>query len=457
MSEKLLNISPIDGRYSEKTQVLKAYFSEYALMKYRIEIEIKYFLFLINVLDKNLESKYLEYISDIFNNFSIDDCLKIKKYESKCNHDVKAVEYFIRDQFITLDLAEFTPLIHFGLTSQDINNTALTKSIKDYIHNTYLNSIQSIVENINTKCIDWKDMIMLSRTHGQPAVPTSLGKELRVFSYRIEKQIKLLKNIDFYGKIGGAVGNLNAHYLAYPTINWDTEITNFLKNKLSLKRDLYTTQIDNYENLAVLFDCIRRINTILIDMNRDIWQYISMDYLSQKVINDEVGSSTMPQKINPINFENSEGNLMIANTLLDFMSNKLPISRLQRDLTDSTITRNIGTIFGHCEISYQNCIKGLNKIIPNTSTLQNDLNNNLSVITEGLQTVLRREGCVNAYETVKDLARNNNKLTHDKYIKFVMNIKNIDNKTREQLMNLSPFNYTGNCTRSNLLPIEYTN
>jgi adenylosuccinate lyase len=443
----LLNLSPIDGRYHTLTKNINEYFSEYGFMKYRLEVEIKYILFISDFLPEiykhEMSPQSKDEIYNIFNNFSIDDCKRIKEIEKVCNHDVKSVEYFIREKLNKLGLSYLNPFIHFGLTSQDINNTSITRSIKQYINNNYLPFIREIVKVLNTHSQNWKTICMLSRTHGQPAVPTTIGKEFRVFVYRLSKQIDILTEVEYYGKFGGAVGNLNAHYLAYPDIEWDDKLTNFLESELDLTREEFTTQIDNYENLSVVFDCVRRINTILIDLNRDIWQYISLDYLKQRVLQNEVGSSTMPQKVNPINFENSEGNLGIANTLLDFLSNKLPVSRMQRDLTDSTILRNLGTIFGHVSIAYSNLIKGLNKIYPNKEKLDEDLNNNVAILTEGIQVLLRKEGIENAYEKLKNISRGN-LLTKEDLNNFADQLTNVSLETREKIKALTPLNYLGN-------------
>lgn len=452
----LLNISPIDGRYHSKTRYISAYFSEYGFMTYRLEVEVKYFIFLLKLLSNTEDTFFKEEITKlniddintnllkIITNFSIEDCLLIKEYESKCNHDVKAVEYFLRDKFTELSISKFIPLIHFGLTSQDINNTAITSSLKDYMQTEYIPKLNKIINKINELAKYWCEIVIVSRTHGQPAVPSTLGKEFRVFSYRLKKQLEILNSIKYYGKFGGAVGNLNAHYIAYPEIQWEKELESFLKTELHLIRDTYTTQIDNYENLAVLFDCIRRINTILIDMDRDIWQYISMEYLTQTFDENEVGSSTMPQKINPINFENSEGNLLLANTLLDFMSNKLPISRLQRDLTDSTVLRNLGSIFGYIEIAYSNFLIGIEKIQPNIIVINRDLNNNVAILTEGIQVILRKYGVPNAYEVVKEMSRGKERLTLQEYNNYINSLDSIGIETKEMLLQLTPFTYIGN-------------
>jgi adenylosuccinate lyase len=440
----VLNITPIDGRYNSKTRRLSNYFSEFGFIKYRLEVEIKYLIFLGKQLEIDDIISNENIILDIYKLFNLKDCDRIKEIELTCNHDVKSIEYFIREKLDGLELSNINQFIHFGLTSQDINNTAITKSLKDYLEKEFIPILNKIICAINEKSKFWNEIVMLSRTHGQPAVPSTLGKEMRVFSYRLEKQLDILNNIKFYGKFGGAVGNLNAHYLAYPDIGWEVKLEEFLKYNLSLKRERYTTQIDNYENLAVVFDCIRRINTIILDLDRDIWQYISMEYLSQSFEENEVGSSTMPQKINPINFENSEGNLMIANTLFDFMSNKLPISRLQRDLTDSTVLRNVGSAFGYVEIAYQNFLVGFNKITPNILVINRDLNNNISILTEGLQIILRKEGVENSYELVKEMFRGKQHITYDDFYLFIDNLDSISTYSKNILKELTPEKYIGN-------------
>ena len=448
MENKLLNISPIDGRYNEYTNILSDYFSEYGLFKYRLYIEIKYFIFLCNKISElnNITKKETNLIMNIYNNFTIKDCIKIKNIEKKINHDVKAIEYFIQEKFDLYNLSKYKSFIHFGLTSQDINNNALTLSIKNCIENIIIPLLEEILNKLLEKLDIWKNIILLSHTHGQPAVPTTFGKEIKVFYYRIKKQLKLLKNINYYGKLGGAVGNLNAHYVAYPNYKWDILMNTFLKEELLLERNQYTTQIDNYENLSVIFDNLKRINCIFIDMNKDIWQYISMNYLLQKYDKNHVGSSTMPHKINPINFENSEGNLYIANSLLNFMSEKLPISRLQRDLTDSTLTRNIGSIFGYILISYKNFIKGFNKIEPNIDYIKKDLNNNYVVIVEAIQIILKKYGIYNSYELCKDLTRNNDLITKEIINDFIKNL-NIEKKIKDELYTINIETYIGNSNK----------
>lgn len=442
-SSPLLNVSPIDGRYATKTRKLSEYFSEFAFFKYRVEVEIKYFIFFYKKINsKNLEESTKNSLNSLYKNFSLNECKKIKELENKCNHDVKAIEYYLIDKFKELNIHSQISYIHFGLTSQDINNIAITYSLKDYILKEYIPKIEETLQMIYIKAKSWESIKMMSRTHGQPAVPTTIGKEIMVFYYRISKQFSLLKKIKYYGKFGGAIGNLNAHYLAYPDIDWTNEFTEFIKDSFSLIREEYTTQIDNYENLATLFDNIRRINTIMIDMCRDIWQYIAMEYFKIKFDNCEVGSSTMPQKINPIDFENCEGNLMISCCLLDFLSNKLPISRLQRDLTDSTVLRNLGVVFGHIEISLSSFMKGFNKLNINTEKMINDLSDNIEIITEGIQTLLRKEGCNNAYDIIKNLVRNNEKLTYDKLHNFIRALS-ISEECKKEICCLTPLNYNG--------------
>ncbi len=437
MSIQLSNISPIDGRYHKYTKDLSLYFSEYALFYYRLYVEIKYFIALSNELNLIKNDNKL---NDIILKFNLDECIRIKEIENKINHDVKAVEYYIKEKFQEYGINN-TSFIHFGLTSQDINNTAINLSIRDYMKNIFIKKINTLLDNISQKTLKWKNITMLSHTHGQPAVPTTLGKEFKVFHYRLSLQYEILKKIEYYGKLGGAVGNLNAHKFAYPDIDWVHFSNNFMSS-LHLNRSEYTTQIDNYDNLSNLFDCVKRINIILVDMCRDIWHYISINYLVQSYNKNEVGSSTMPHKINPINFENAEGNLMIAVTLLEFLSRKLPISRLQRDLTDSTVLRNIGTIFGHWEIAYHNLITGLNKIEANEIEITKDLHNNMVVLTEGIQTVLRKYGDDNAYEKLKDFSRNNNTITLKDIYNFV-NKLDINQKIKDEINKINCETYKG--------------
>lgn len=438
----ILSISPIDGRYRGITNVLEGYFTEYALFKYRTRVEIDYFISLCKEL--NIAEININYLNSIKSDFSKEECLKIKEIERKINHDVKSVEIYIGEKF-TQTGHFHKNLIHFGLTSQDINNVSISVSIKDYLNNLYLNNIDSILDLINIKTELWKNCVMISKTHGQSAVPTTMGKEFKVYFYRLEKELLNLKRLEVYSKFGGAVGNLNAHYLAYPDTNWENFADRFLES-YNLKRNQFTTQIDNYESLSIIFDNIKRINIILVDMCRDIWTYISMDYLKQKINKDEVGSSTMPQKVNPINFENAEGNLLMSITLLEFLSRKLPISRLQRDLTDSTTLRNLGVAFGWCEIAYHNIKIGLEKININEEKIKDDNDNNLSVLTEGIQTLLRKWGDESAYDKLKRLSRTNNKLTKRNLNEFIDTL-NLDNEKMNELKNIKIENYIGNSNK----------
>ena len=434
----ILSTSSIDGRYVNVTYPLQEYFSEYALFKYRVGVEIDYFIKLCNNL--NITTIDINYLNSIKNEFNKQECLKIKQIESEINHDVKSVEMYILNKFTETGYYHKN-LIHFGLTSQDINNVSISLIMKDYLNNLYFNNINKILNLINSKSELWKNKVIISKTHGQPAVPTTMGKEFKVFSYRLEKELQNLQKLEIYSKFGGAVGNLNAHYLAYPNIDWGNFADTFL-NSMGLKRNQFTTQIDNYESLSILFDNIKRINTILVDMCRDIWTYISMDYLKQKINRKEVGSSTMPQKVNPINFENAEGNLLMSISMLEFLSRKLPISRLQRDLTDSTILRNLGIVFGWCEIAYHNINIGLQKININDEKIEED-NNNLSVLTEGYQTLLRKWGDEDAYYKLKNLSRTNNKLTQEDLNNFIESL-NLDNSKKDELKNIKIENYIGN-------------
>jgi len=438
----ILSISPIDGRYRGITNVLEGYFSEYALFKYRTIIEIDYFKNLCKEL--NILEIDIDYLNSIKNDFNEEECLKIKQIETIINHDVKSVEIYIGNKFRKSGHYHKN-LIHFGLTSQDINNVSIALSIKDYLNKIYFKNINNILNLINSSSKLWKDVVMISKTHGQSAVPTTMGKEFKVFSYRLQKELDNLQKIEIYSKFGGAVGNLNAHYLAYPDINWKNFADIFLNN-MGLKRSQFTTQIDNYEGLSIIFDNIKRINTILIDMCRDIWTYISMDYLKERINKDEVGSSTMPHKVNPINFENAEGNLLMSIALLEFLSRKLPISRLQRDLTDSTVLRNLGVAFGWCEIAYHNINVGLKKININEEKIRNDNDNNLAVLTEGIQTLLRKWGDEDAYDKLKELSRTNNKLTERNLNDFIDSL-DIDNEKINKLKNIKIENYIGICNK----------
>ena len=446
MNEFNLNsISPIDGRYSQKTEILKEYFSEKALMFYRLKIEIEYFISLCKLgipQLKKFKSKKFNDLRKIYIDFSNDDAIEIKNIEKITNHDVKAVEYFIKQKFDMLSISDYKEFIHFGLTSQDINNTAIPLSIKDFIANVYIPKITEVVEAIDSKDEELKDITIIARTHGQPASPTKLGKEFRVFSTRIKEQMKTLKNIPNSAKFAGAVGNFNAHKVAYPNIDWEKFGENFIENELGLNYSFPTTQIEHYDSFAALCDNCRRINNILLDMCVDIWTYISHDYFKQKIIKDEVGSSAMPHKVNPIDFENSEGNLGLANSTFDFFSNKLTKSRLQRDLSDSTVLRNIGVPFGHTLISFDSILKGLKKIYVNEVKINKDVEDNWIVVSEAIQTILRREGYSNPYEIMKELTRNNKKIDKNFLHEFIDKL-DIDNNIKNELKKISPYNYTG--------------
>ena len=436
-------ISPVDGRYSKQTELLSNYFSEKALIKYRVKVEIEYFISLTEIGIKNLnhwDNKFNDKIRAIYINFDDKDAHEVKEIEKTTNHDVKAVEYFIKRKFDEMKIGKFSEFIHFGLTSQDINNTSIPLSIKDFIPN-YYEKINLVLSEIDDKVEGYSDIPMLARTHGQPASPTRLGKEFKVFSVRIKEQINVLKKIPHSCKFGGATGNFNAHQVAYPDIDWKNFAENFTK-KLGLDHSFPTTQIEHYDNLARLMDCLKRINTIIQDLNKDVWQYISLDYFHQKINKSEVGSSAMPHKVNPIDFENSEGNLSYANSIFQFLSSKLPISRLQRDLTDSTVLRNIGVPFSHTIIGLNSTLKGLKKLLVNKIKIESDLRENWIVISEAIQTILRREGIEKPYELLKDLTRNNEVINEETFTIFINNLK-VDQKIKEELLNISPFNYTG--------------
>ncbi|CAN5477100.1 adenylosuccinate lyase [soil metagenome] len=440
----LTAISPIDGRYRIQAKDLAVYFSEFGLIKYRVLIEIEYFIYLceynipnLNNLDKD---KY-GVLRDIFKNFSEDDATAIKNWEKITNHDVKAVEYFLKEKFDSLNLSSFKEFIHFGLTSQDINNTAIPLLFKDSIENLYLPLLERLTDLLTFLSEEWKDIPMLARTHGQPASPTRLGKEMKVFVVRLEQQLTLLEQIPYSSKFGGATGNFNAHQVAFPQIDWN-DFGNKFVNSLGLKRSYPTTQIDHYDHLAASFDNLKRINNILTDLCRDIWHYVSINYFKQKIKEGEVGSSAMPHKVNPIDFENAEGNLGIANALFEHLAAKLPISRLQRDLTDSTVLRNIGVPVAHTYISFLSIIKGLEKLELNKEALNQDLENNWAVVAEGIQTILRREGFPQPYEALKSLTRKNEKITSSVIIDFINNL-NINDQVKEELKKITPFNYTG--------------
>ena len=441
----LTAISPIDGRYNSKTKSLQKYFSESALIKYRIKVEVEYFISLCKLPLSQLKefpSDKFNDLRNLYNDFSINSAKRIKEIESVTNHDVKAVEYLIKEEFDNLGLSQFKEFIHFGLTSQDINNTAVPLSIKDAFNNVFFPELISVLDKLKELSENWKDIPMLARTHGQAASPTKLGKEIYVFVERSEKQIELMNSIPFSAKFGGATGNFNAHHVAFPKINWKEFGNNFVENSLELKRQQTTTQIEHYDNLAALMDSIKRINNILIDLSRDIWTYVSMDYFKQSIKKGEVGSSAMPHKINPIDFENAEGNLAMANAIYEFLSSKLPISRLQRDLTDSTVLRNIGVPFAHNLIAFSSLNKGLEKLVLNEEKIRNDLDNNWAVCAEAIQTILRRESYPNPYESLKDLTRTNSYITQESLSLFINGL-DVSEEIKEELRRISPFNYTG--------------
>ena len=442
---KLSAISPIDGRYRIKTEVLAKYFSEYALIKYRVLVEIEYFIALCELpLEqlKDFDRKKYKTLRHIYQDFSIEDAQKIKDIEKITNHDVKAVEYFIKEKFDDLGIAEFKEFIHFGLTSQDINNTATPYSLQDAMNYVYYPIVERLVTKLTELAIKWQNVSMLARTHGQPASPTRLGKEIDVFLERIQKQMALLRIIPFSAKFGGATGNFNAHHVAYPKINWAEFANSFVNHVLNLDRSQTTTQIEHYDNLGALFDNLKRINTILLDLSKDFWTYISTDYFKQKIKKGEVGSSAMPHKVNPIDFENAEGNLGIANALFEHLSAKLPISRLQRDLTDSTVLRNLGMPFGHTIIAIESLIKGFEKLVLNQVAINNDLERNWAVVAEAIQTILRREKYPNPYEALKDLTRTNQVINKKSMHQFIDNL-DINSEIKTELKKISPENYTG--------------
>ncbi len=441
----LTAISPIDGRYRKTTESLADYFSEFGLIKYRVLVEIEYFITLSEFgLPQlpNLDLVQKESLRDIYKNFSINDALKIKEIEKTTNHDVKAVEYFIKEKLETLSLSKHAEFVHFGLTSQDINNTSIPLSLKEASTNHLFPAIIEIIKKISDLSTEWKNISLLARTHGQPASPTKLGKEFYVFVERLQKQFDVLKNVPFSAKFGGASGNFNAHHLAYPDKNWIDFGNSFVNKTLGLDRSQFTTQIEHYDNLGAYCDALKRINTILIDFNRDVWSYVSMNYFKQKLKDGEIGSSAMPHKVNPIDFENAEGNLGIANALFEHLSAKLPISRLQRDLTDSTVLRNLGTPLAHSILSYNSIIKGLNKLILNETALKQDLENNWAVVAEAIQTILRREGYPKPYESLKELTRTNSQITQNTITEFIKGLK-VSDSIKKELLNITPHNYTG--------------
>ena len=454
--DALTAISPIDGRYRSKTESLAGYFSEYALIRYRVRVEIEYFITLCELplpqlatVDRNL----FEPLRDIYRNFTEQDAQRVKDIEKVTNHDVKAVEYFIKEQ---IDAAgkngahsalsgfpvEAKEFIHFGLTSQDINNTSVPLSIKEALEQVYYPMVEELIEQLNDYAEQWKNVPMLAKTHGQPASPTRLGKEIMVYVWRLEEQLRGLKDTPITAKFGGATGNYNAHHVAYPQYDWKEFGNNFVSEKLGLEREQWTTQISNYDWLAAIFDAMRRINTIIIDLDRDFWMYISMEYFKQKIKAGEVGSSAMPHKVNPIDFENSEGNMGMANAVLGFLAQKLPVSRLQRDLTDSTVLRNVGVPMGHALIAIQSTLKGLRKLILNEQKLEEDLENTWAVVAEAIQTILRREAYPNPYEALKALTRTNQKMTEETIHAFIQGL-DVSDEIKNELMEITPSNYTG--------------
>ena len=441
----LTAVSPIDGRYHSKTEQLSDYFSEYALIRNRVKVEVEYFIALCELPLPQLEgvdAAKFEPLRDIYRNFTVENAQRIKDIESVTNHDVKAVEYFLKERFDEMGLEAFKEFIHFGLTSQDINNTSVPMSVKDATYESFIPSLQQVIDKLNEFADAWQDVPMLAKTHGQPASPTRLGKEIRVFAYRLENQLAQLKAVPVSGKFGGATGNFNAHLVAFPNYDWRAFGRSFLENKLGIVREEWTTQISNYDNLGALFDAMKRINTILIDLDRDIWQYISMNYFKQKIKAGEVGSSAMPHKVNPIDFENSEGNLGIANAILEHLSHKLPVSRLQRDLTDSTVLRNVGVPMGHMAIAVASTLKGLNKLILNEEAINADLDNMWNVVAEAIQTILRREGYEKPYETLKALTRTNSVVDANSIAEFIDTLK-VSDEVKAELKRITPHTYTG--------------
>ncbi len=444
MKQSIHNISPIDGRYHKKTNNLKKYFSEAALIKYRVHVEIKYFIKLINsriIPSRGISQKNISEILKIATDIKDNDFLEIKRIEKKTNHDVKAVEYFIKKKFDKIGLQKYKEFVHFGLTSQDINNTSFPLMLKDALNFEYYPEIKKIQKKLDILSKKWIKIPMLAKTHGQPATPTTLGKELKVFTIRIKEQLKILKKIPHCGKFGGATGNMNAHFIAFPNSNWHNFAREFLK-EIGLNRSYPTTQIEHYDNLAAQMDCLKRINTILIDLSRDMWMYISMNYFNQKINPEEIGSSAMPHKVNPIDFENAEGNLGLANSIFSHLANKLPISRLQRDLSDSTVMRNLGVPISHTMISINSLLKGLDKININKNVIFNDLNSDWAILAEAIQTILRREGLENPYEQLKQLTRNNTQIQKNDLLEFIDNL-NISNKLKSELKQITPSNYVG--------------
>lgn len=444
--DALTAVSPIDGRYRSKTESLADYFSEYALIRYRVCVEIEYFITLCELPLPQLESfnsALFEQLRDIYRNFDEASAARVKEIESITNHDVKAVEYFIKEEFDKIGgLDDYKEFIHFGLTSQDINNTSVPLSVKDALEEVFYPQVEELIAQLKEYAEAWKDVPMLAKTHGQPASPTRLGKEVEVYVYRLSEQLATLRNCKMTAKFGGATGNFNAHHVAYPQHDWRAFGNRFVSEKLGLEREQWTTQISNYDHLGSVFDAIRRINTIIIDLDRDFWMYISMEYFKQKIKAGEVGSSAMPHKVNPIDFENSEGNLGIANAILQFLAQKLPVSRLQRDLTDSTVLRNVGVPVGHSVIAIQSTLKGLRKLILNEEKLREDLENTWAVVAEAIQTILRREAYPHPYEALKALTRTNEKMTEETIHAFVQTL-NVSDSVKAELMSITPYNYTG--------------
>ena len=441
----LTAISPVDGRYRSKCEALDMYFSEYALIRYRVRVEVEYFIALCNIplpQLKEVDHNLFGQLRAIYRDFTPADAMRIKEIESVTNHDVKAVEYFLKERFDALGLEPYKEFIHFGLTSQDINNTSVPMSIAEALNEVYIPAIEELIAKLTAMAEEWKDVAMLARTHGQPASPTRLGKELMVFVYRLNEQLASLRAVKISGKFGGATGNFNAHATAYPAFDWKTFAAEFLATSLGIQREEYTTQISNYDNLAAVFDALRRINTIILDLDRDIWMYISMDYFKQRIKAGEVGSSAMPHKVNPIDFENSEGNLGLANAVLAHLAQKLPVSRLQRDLTDSTVLRNIGVPFGHMLIAIASTMKGLGKLILHEESLKADLDRMWAVVAEGIQTILRREGYPHPYETLKQLTRTNSAVTAESIAAFIDTL-DVTPEVKVELHRLSPATYTG--------------
>ena len=438
-------ISPIDGRYRSKTKSLASYFSEEALIQYRVRVEIEYFIALCELPIPQLADfnpSLFEDLRSIYQHFTEEDAKEVKEIEKTTNHDVKAVEYFIKKEFDRLEITNYKEFIHFGLTSQDINNTSIPLSVKEAVAQVYLPQLDKVIAQLNTLANEYKEVPLLARTHGQPASPTRLGKEFAVFVKRLEEQRKTLLAVPNAAKFGGATGNFNAHVVAYPITDWKKFGTEFVENRLGLHHSFPTTQIEHYDHFAALCDALKRINTILIDLNRDIWAYISMDYFKQNIEEGEVGSSAMPHKVNPIDFENSEGNLGIANVLFGYLAEKLPVSRLQRDLTDSTVLRNVGIPFGHTLIGFQSTFKGLGKLLLNKEKIKSDLENNWAVVAEAIQTILRREGYLNPYEALKELTRTNDVINQESIHRFIDQLE-IDSKIKAELKTITPFNYTG--------------